>query len=69
MAGQALDKGIVRTVWLTVDEIRDSVSLHRSPLVLTSLEDYLAGCRFPLDVISTDPSGFATKKIAACARW
>ena len=62
VAGQALDKGIVRAVWLTVDEIRDSVSLHRSPLVLTSLEDYLAGCRFPLDVISTDPSVLLPKK-------
>ena len=62
VAGQALDKGIVRAVWLTVDEIRASVSLHRSPLVLTSLEDYLAGRRFPLDVISTDPSVLLQKK-------
>ena len=54
--GQALDEGIVRTVWLSADEIRASVPMHRSPLLLTSLEDYLAGKRFPLDVISTDPS-------------
>ena len=33
-AGQPLDKGIVRAVWLTADEIRNSVPLHRSPLVL-----------------------------------
>ena len=56
VAGQALDEGIVRTVWLSADEIRASVPMHRSPLLLTSLEDYLAGRRFPLDVISTDPS-------------
>lgn len=56
MAGQALDEGIVRTVWLTADEIRASVPMHRSPLLLTSLEDYLAGRRFPLDLITTDAS-------------
>ena len=60
--GQPLDEGIVRTVWLTADEIRASVPMHRSPLVLTSLEDYLAGRRFPLDVISTDPSVLLPKK-------
>ena len=57
-----LDKGIVRAVWLTADEIRNNVPMHRSPLVLTSLEDYLAGRRFPLDVISTDPSVLLQKK-------
>lgn len=56
VAGQALDEGIVRTVWLTAAEIRASVLMHRSPLVLTSLEDYLAGKRFPLELITTDPS-------------
>ena len=56
VAGQALDEGIVRTVWLSADEIRDCVPMHRSPLLLTSLEDYLSGRRFPLDVISIDPS-------------
>ena len=53
---RALDEGIVRTVWLTADEIRASVPMHRSPLLLTSLEDYLTGKRFPLDLITTDPS-------------
>jgi len=56
VAGQALDNGIVRTVWLSADEIRASVPRHRSPLLLTSLEDYLTGRRFPLDMITTDPS-------------
>ena len=31
--GQPLDEGIVRTVWLTADEIRASVERHRSPLL------------------------------------
>jgi len=56
MPGQALDEGIVRTVWLTADEIRASVPMHRSPLLLTCLEDYLAGKRYPLDLVTTDPS-------------
>lgn len=54
--GQALDEGIVRTVWLTADEIRACAHLHRSPLLLTCLEDYLAGRRYPLDLITTDSS-------------
>ena len=58
VAGQPLDEGIVRTIWLTADEIRASATAHRSPLLLTCIEDYLAGRRFPLDLISTDPSVF-----------
>lgn len=51
-----LDDGIVRTVWMTVDEIRASVARHRSPLLLECIEDYLAGQRYPLDLIHTDAS-------------
>ena len=54
--GQALDEGIVRTVWLTADEIRASIDQHRSPLLLRCMEDYLAGRRYPLDMVTTDPS-------------
>ncbi|TAG33075.1 MAG: NUDIX hydrolase [Polaromonas sp.] len=57
--GQALDVGIVRTVWLTADEIRASTGRHRSPLLLRCMEDYLAGRRYPLDLVSTDPSVFS----------
>jgi hypothetical protein len=56
--GQALDEGIVRTLWLTADEIRASTEHHRSPLLLKCMEDYLAGRRFPLALITTDPSVF-----------
>ncbi len=51
-----LDTGIVRTVWLTPDEIRASAARHRSPLVLQCLEDHLRGQRYPLDTVYTDPS-------------
>ncbi len=54
--GRTLDKGIVRTLWLTADEVRASAKRHRSPLVLRCIEDYLAGQRFPLPLIHTDAS-------------
>ena len=49
---RSLDEGIVRTLWLTADEIRASVARHRSPLVLRCVEDYLAGRRYPLDILA-----------------
>lgn len=55
-AARVLDVGIVRTLWLTVAEIRASRERHRSPLVLQCIEDHLAGRRYPLAVLSTDPT-------------
>ena len=55
-AGRALDEGIVRTVWMSADEIRASVPRHRSPLLLQCVEDYLGGARHPLALIHVDPS-------------
>ena len=52
----SLDEGIVRTLWMTPEEVRASAERHRSPLVLRCIEDHLAGQRFPLDVIHTDPA-------------
>jgi hypothetical protein len=52
----ALDEGIVRTLWLTPEEIRASTDRHRSPLVLRCMEDYLRGQRFPVELVHTDPS-------------
>jgi len=51
-----LDTGIVRTLWMTLDELRASAARHRSPLLLRSVEDAAAGRGFPLDAIHTDPS-------------
>lgn len=59
--GQALDEGIVRAVWLTADEIRASTAMHRSPLLLTCMEDYLLGKRYPLELLTTDPSVYVRK--------
>lgn len=49
--GLKLDDGIVRAVWLTVTELRESVGRHRSPLVMQCVEDWIEGRRFPLDLI------------------
>lgn len=54
--GLALDEGIVRTVWLSLEEIRASVDTHRTPLLLRCVEDYLAGRRYPPELITVDPS-------------
>jgi 8-oxo-dGTP pyrophosphatase MutT (NUDIX family) len=63
--GRALDEGIVRTLWMSADEIRASVERHRSPLLLQCVEDYLAGQRYPLEVIHVDESvGLLQKRTA-----
>ena len=54
--GRALDDGIVRTLWLTPEEVRASASRHRSPLVLRCIEDYLKGQQYPLSLIHADAS-------------
>ncbi len=51
-----LDTGIVRTLWMSAAEIRACRERHRSPLLLQSLEDYLAGQRFPLALVHADAS-------------
>jgi 8-oxo-dGTP pyrophosphatase MutT (NUDIX family) len=58
-AQRTLDAGIVRTLWLTADEVRSSAARHRSPLLLQCMEDYLGGQRYPLALITTDASVFA----------
>ena len=51
-----LDEGIVRTLWLTLSELRDCRARHRSPQVLRCIEDFIKGRRYPLDAITTDAS-------------
>lgn len=46
-----LDHGIVRTLWLTADEVRQQRARHRSPQVERCIEDYRAGHRFPLALL------------------
>ncbi len=46
-----LDTGILRTVWMTPEEIRSTQDRHRSPLIWQCVQDHLSGRRFPLDLI------------------
>ncbi len=59
VAGRTLDEGIVRTLWMSPDELRASAARHRSPLVLQCVHDHLAGRRLPLDLVRTDASVYA----------
>ena len=56
---RALDAGIVRTVWMTLDEVRASRDRHRSALVQRCIEDHAAGVRHPLGLITTEASVYA----------
>jgi len=51
-AGRALDDGIVRALWLTYDDLVGHRAMHRSPLVLRCVDDYRAGTRHPLRLIT-----------------
>jgi 8-oxo-dGTP pyrophosphatase MutT (NUDIX family) len=47
-----LDDGILRALWLTYDEAMAQKLRHRSPLVLRCIDDFQAGHRHPLELIS-----------------
>ncbi|HTD03488.1 NUDIX hydrolase [Undibacterium sp.] len=51
-----LDNGILRTVWMSHDELLASQARHRSPLVMQCVNDYLLGKRAPLSLLYTHPS-------------
>lgn len=48
---QKLDKGIVRTVWMNISDMRKNLHLLRSPQVLKCAEDYLLEFSYPLDTV------------------
>jgi len=53
IAGRALDRGIVRTLWLTPEEIDQRRDRWRTPLVRRCIDDFLAGQRYPLELLYT----------------
>lgn len=55
-----LDEGILRTVWLSIDEIRSQPHRMRSPLVIECIEAYLAGQSYPLSILNIHDSVFST---------
>ncbi|HEY6513402.1 MAG TPA: NUDIX hydrolase [Burkholderiaceae bacterium] len=56
LPGHQLDPEIVRTLWLTPDELRACLPRHRSPLLMRCVDDHRAGRRHPLDLVFSDPS-------------
>ncbi len=54
-AARPLDTGIQRTLWLTRSEIAALGDRLRSPLVLLSIDAWLAGQRLPLSTLSYIP--------------
>ena len=62
-ATRQLDRGIVRTLWMTESQIRACPERHRTPLLLRCLDDYLAGTRYPLELVTTDASVFAPERV------
>ena len=51
-----LDDGIVRTLWVTLDELRANRQHLRSSQVLRCVEAHAAGVRHPLGMLTTDPT-------------
>lgn len=51
-ARRQLDEDIIAAHWLTPDEIRARQAQLRSPMVMRCIDDYLAGRRFPLDLLT-----------------
>jgi hypothetical protein len=48
---RTLDTGIERVIWLSRDELVARTPQLRSPMVLRAVDDYLAGIRYPADLI------------------
>jgi 8-oxo-dGTP pyrophosphatase MutT (NUDIX family) len=49
---QPLDQGIVRSLWISHQQLLAQSSRLRSPLVLRCLQDYLLGKRQPVDSVA-----------------
>lgn len=50
---QELDTGILQAVWKSRDELLLQAEQIRSPMVISCIDDYLAGKRYPLSILST----------------
>jgi 8-oxo-dGTP pyrophosphatase MutT (NUDIX family) len=46
-----LDAGIIRALWMPVEEIRACRERHRSPLLMRCVDDHIAGRRYPLQLL------------------
>lgn len=60
-----LDRGIERALWLSHEQIRAQTPRLRSPMVLRCIEDYIAGRRYPLDLVREFLSALETSDLSA----
>ena len=49
---RALDEGIIAAHWFSLAEVRALADRHRSPLILQCIEDWIAGRRYPLELLT-----------------
>jgi 8-oxo-dGTP pyrophosphatase MutT (NUDIX family) len=49
--GRALDKGIIRAVWMSYPDIMAARQRHRSPMVQQCIEDHQANQWYPLSLV------------------
>jgi len=49
---QTLDKGILRALWLSREELIAEPDKLRTPMVLRCIDDYLAGKKYPLSLLT-----------------
>jgi len=54
-AQQPLDEGILAAVWKSRDELAGEPQKLRTPMVINCIDDYLAGKRYPLDMLINIP--------------
>lgn len=54
-ATQTLDPDIDEARWMALDELEAAEKRFRSPLVMACLRDYLAGQRYPLEILKDMP--------------
>ena len=47
-----LDQGILRALWLTHHDLEGEMHRLRSPMVMRCVHDYLAGHRYPLNILN-----------------
>lgn len=54
-ATATLDRGILRALWMSAEEITALAHRHRSPLILDCIHDFQRGQRFPLELLTDYP--------------
>ena len=57
-ASRQLDTGITQALWLSREQLIATPNKLRSPMVLKSIDDYLAGNRYSLDILEHIASDF-----------